>query len=287
MKSSGPEDLELELTPFFLHGAAGRIFCLYVGPAPGAPRRGGVLFVPPFAEETNKSRRQVMLQARALAAAGHGVLLVDLFGTGDSEGDFAQGRWEIWRGDLVAALRWLEARQLSPVVLWGLRWGALLAAELAHEVREQLPRLLFWQPVLDGRQYNDQFIRMRVASSMLTGRTRITVQDLRGSLKRGETVEVAGYLLQPDLVAAIDGRSLVASRLPHGCLVDWIEVVGDSDAGMSVGSQRVIAAWQDTGAVVRSSTVVGQQFWATTEIAVVPALIERTTQALAAPACKP
>ena len=277
MKSSGPE--ELELKPFFLDGAAGRLFCVFVGPAPQAPPRGGVLFVPPFAEEANKSRRQVMLQAHALAAAGYGVLLVDLHGTGDSEGDFVQGRWEIWRGDVVAGLRWLERQAFSPVVLWSLRWGSLLAADVARDFSEP-PRLVLWQPVLDARQHTDQFIRMRVASSMLTGGTRVTVQDLRSSLKRGESLEVAGYALHPDLVSGTDGRNLAAAPPPKGSVVDWIEVVGDPDAGVSVGSQRVIASWHDTGAQVRPATIVGQQFWATTEITVAPALLEHTTRAL-------
>jgi len=279
MKSSGSEEIELDLQPFFLDGAAGRLFCLFVGPAPHAPRRGGVLFVPPFAEEANKSRRQVMLQARELAAVGYGVMLVDLYGTCDSEGDFEQGRWDLWRSDLLAGLRWLENGGFSPVVLWSLRWGSLLAVDLASELGER-PRLVLWQPVLDGRQHNDQFIRMRVASSMLGGGTRVTVQELRRSLAAAESVEVAGYALHPDLVAGTDVRNLAAARPPHGCVVDWIEVVGDQTAGVSVGSQRVIASWRDTGIDVHPATIVGQQFWATTEITVVPPLLEHTTQAL-------
>ncbi len=279
MKSSGPEELELDLKPFFLAGAAGRLFCVFVGPVPHAPRRGGVLFFPPFAEEANKSRRQVMLQARELAAAGYGVLFVDLYGTGDSEGDFSQGRWDVWRADLVAGLRWLEREAYSPVVLWGLRWGSLLAADVARDLGER-PRLLLWQPVLDGRQHNDQFIRMRVASSMLSGGPRVTVQDLRRALGCGESVEVAGYTLHPDLVSGTDDRNLATILPPIGCVVDWIEIVGDQDAGVSVGSQRAIARWRDTGVEVRPATIVGQQFWATTEITVVPRLLEHTTQAL-------
>jgi alpha/beta superfamily hydrolase len=36
----------------------------------------------------NKARRMAALQARALAALGYGVLLLDLHGCGDSSGDF-------------------------------------------------------------------------------------------------------------------------------------------------------------------------------------------------------
>ena len=85
------------MNPFFLVGGQGTLFAIYYPPAAGVPRRDGVLYVPPFAEEMNKSRRLVALQARRLAAAGFGVLVPDLYGTGDSAGDFAEARWSIWR----------------------------------------------------------------------------------------------------------------------------------------------------------------------------------------------
>jgi exosortase A-associated hydrolase 2 len=264
-----------------LNGAGGRVFCVFVGPPPGTSPRGGVLFVPPFAEEMNKARRQVMLQARSLAAAGYGVLLLDLHGTGDSEGNFAEARWDTWRGDLLAGARWLEGRGYARVGVWSLRFGSLLAAEVFRELGARAQRLTLWQPVLDGRQFMDQFIRMRVASSMMAGGARVTVQDLRRSLDGGENVEVAGYDLDPELVRSVDAHNLNTTPPAAGAVVDWIEVVGDQDAGVSVGSQRVIANWRQAGVEVGTATVVGQQFWATVEITVVPALIEHTTRCFA------
>src|SRR5262245_5413710 len=114
MKSSGLEEHELALRPYFSDGASGRVFSLFVGPPAHVLRRGGVLFVPPFAEEMNKSRRQVMLAARALAAAGFGVLLSDLYGTGDSGGEFADGRVAAWRSDLLSGAGALEQEGFAP-----------------------------------------------------------------------------------------------------------------------------------------------------------------------------
>lgn len=52
----------------FLEGKAGPVF--HVLHLPDASSiRGAVLFVPPLAEELNKSRRMVSLQARRLAQA--------------------------------------------------------------------------------------------------------------------------------------------------------------------------------------------------------------------------
>ena len=78
------------LETFFLPGSAGQLFCVYRGPADAMqPPETGVLYVPPFADEMNKARRQAAVQSHALALQGYGVLSVDLFGTGDSEGEFA------------------------------------------------------------------------------------------------------------------------------------------------------------------------------------------------------
>ena len=75
----------------FLPAEPGFRFGLYFPPCSTQPR-GGVLYCPPFAEEMNKSRRMAALQARAFAKAGYGVLLLDLYGCGDSSGDFSDAK---------------------------------------------------------------------------------------------------------------------------------------------------------------------------------------------------
>ena len=61
----------------------------------------------PFAEEMNKSRRMVALQASALADAGYAVLQLDLDGCGDDSSGFADASWEGWCSDVVRACRWM------------------------------------------------------------------------------------------------------------------------------------------------------------------------------------
>jgi len=77
--------------PFFLPASRGERFCIF-HPAAGA-LRGAVLYLHPFAEEMNKSRRMAALQSRMLAARGIAVLQIDLFGCGDSSGDFGDASW--------------------------------------------------------------------------------------------------------------------------------------------------------------------------------------------------
>ena len=78
----------------FIETEHGRLFCLLRTPAP-APGQKVVLVIPPFAEEMNKSRRMFTLLADALGQQDIALCVFDLFGTGDSSGDFADATLDI------------------------------------------------------------------------------------------------------------------------------------------------------------------------------------------------
>lgn len=265
-----------ELQPFFLPGSAGDLFSLYFAPRTERSKGRAVLVCPPFAEEMNKARRMVALQARRFAADGFGVLLVDLYGTGDSAGDFADARWAIWRDDLLRAARWLFEQGYARITLWGLRVGAILAADVARELGAGVERLLFWQPVARGEQMMTQFLRLRLAADLITDGEKITTQQLREALYRGEPVEVAGYTVAPELARAIDAtdlQSLVTAGSPP---VDWIEITPTARALTPV-ARNIVDAWRAAAVAVRAEALVGESFWNTPEIALVPELITRTS----------
>ena len=111
---------------FFLPGDNGQRFCLYHPPQGSSPQ-GRVLYLHPFAEELNSTRRVVAQQARALAQAGYGVLQIDLLGCGDSSGEFADATWAAWLHDAQQARHWLLEQGGGPLWLWGIRACALLA----------------------------------------------------------------------------------------------------------------------------------------------------------------
>ena len=46
---------------------------------------------------------------------------MDLFGCGDSEGDFGEADWQQWLADVVGAAAWLREQTGSAPSLWGLR----------------------------------------------------------------------------------------------------------------------------------------------------------------------
>jgi exosortase A-associated hydrolase 2 len=162
----------------------------------------------PFAEELNKSRRMAALQARAMAAAGYTVLQIDLLGCGDSSGDFGDATWEAWLADVELACDWLQQQTATPLWLWGQRTGCLLANEAANRMQRPV-NLLFWQPVVSGKQFLQQFLRLKLAAEILGGESKGVMERLRKQLQQGESVEVAGYLLSPALAAGLEKAELL------------------------------------------------------------------------------
>src|SRR5699024_395760 len=143
--SNDPGDVAFE--PFFLDSGSMRLLCVFFPPA--GKSKGNYLFVPPFAEEMNRSRSMVAMQARALAHEGFGVLLVDLFGAVDSSGEFGEATWASWKASVLAAYAWLKGRDGGCRGVWGLRLGAVLAAQLMGERAIAASHAVFWQPVVN------------------------------------------------------------------------------------------------------------------------------------------
>ncbi|WP_235579260.1 hydrolase 2, exosortase A system-associated [Pseudorhodoferax sp. Leaf274] len=279
---------------FFLPAADGQRYCIYH--AAQGVTRGMVLQAAPFAEELNKTRRMAALQARALAAAGHAVLQIDLLGCGDSSGDFGDARWPLWIQDLLLAHRWLAgtlaAHGALPLWIWGIRAGCLLAADAARAL-DQPCHLLFWQPSFaDGTMQLQQFLRLRLAADMLAapddaGRARGAMDALRRQLAAGETLQVAGYALHPDLAAGLQASRLVPP--PAGGTARqlvWMEVGSAAQAALSPFGKRTLSLWQQAGWQVEGLVAQGPAFWQSAEIKEAPALLEATVAALAQPSAE-
>ncbi|WP_219118157.1 hydrolase 2, exosortase A system-associated [Janthinobacterium sp. UMAB-56] len=262
----------LPLLPFFLPASGGQRYCLLHLPPPGRGARGGIVYVHPFAEELNKSRHVAAAQARAFAAVGYSVLQIDLFGCGDSSGDFGEARWDIWHNDLHLACAWLAQRVDGLLTIWGLRLGALLTLDFASRAPLPLARLLLWQPELDGRRSIDRFLRLRLATSMLARDTQEAPGRARATLANGEAVEVAGYLLAPELAHAIDGVN--AHALPPTLPVYWLDYQAPQQACPSL--PPLARQWREHGAAVHVASFGDGPFWHSSELLACPQLLDAT-----------
>lgn len=248
--------------------------------------RALVVYVHPFAEEMNKSRRMAALQARALAQSGYAVLQIDLLGCGDSSGEFADAAWSDWVDDVQLACRWLAERHPGlPLWLWGLRAGCLVAAQAAA----QLPMpcaFLFWAPTPSGKTVLQQFLRLKSAAALLDGGAKGITEGLRRDLAAGQTVEIAGYGLSAALAQGLESATLAppppaGPAAPRPRLL-WLDLSTQEAAATSPVAQKTLAQWEAAGYAVRAEVVQGPQFWQTTEIEDAPALLAATLSTLAA-----
>jgi len=259
----------------FLQGSHGPLFYICHLPQPSVPVRGAILYFHPLGEESNKSRHMVSLQARRLAACGYAVMLPDLHGCGDSGGDFHEARWDIWLEDMSCCLKWLSCKSSAPILLWGLRLGCLLAVDFLHRTKSDISGLALWHPMTQGRQMLTQFLRLRLAASLLEA-DKVGTDELRQSLRSGQSVEVAGYELSPELAGSLDSAILKAP-VEQGVKVHWFDLVAQEDRPLSPITRKTVSEWQAKGVDVVAHAVAGTAFWATQEIAAAPALLDAMT----------
>lgn len=280
-----PPPLQASLRPM-PHGGQ-RLWLLHEPPA-GVPVRGSVLYVHPWAEEMNKSRRMAALAARALADDGWTVLQPDLAGCGDSSGELAEIHVDDWLADLAEAAAELQRRQPDgPLWLWGLRSGALWCAALAARLPRR-PHLLLWQPVQQGKALLQQFLRLKAAAQLADGGGKGVVEGLRARLAQGDAVEVAGYVIGAGLARGLEQATLAPPDLAEGQTpaprLVWLEVSPADEPALSPAAQAALPRWQQAGWLAESAAVRGPMFWQTTEIEDAPALVPATVSALRAAA---
>ena len=282
---------------FQLDTAGGARFCLHHAPR-ALPARAALLYVHPFAEEMNKSRRMAAVTARAFAGAGFEVLQLDLFGCGDSIGDFSDATWSQWIEDVRSGCAWMQERSGRPPWLWGLRAGCLLSLDAARGVPgdRQPSRFLFWQPPASGKQLAQQFLRLRLAADALrseaSGDTPATdsasapapassTDPLKAAPdETADSLEIAGYRLHPQLLAGLQ-QSRLRAPAPHARSV-WLEATTRLPAALLPGTERALAQWRAAGHEVHARALAGAGFWQTQEIEEAPALVNGSVEAVLA-----
>jgi exosortase A-associated hydrolase 2 len=269
MSSSG-------FTPFFLPGPTGRLFAIYHSWCPVADNAINFIYVPPFAEEMNRSRRMASLQARELARRGVGVLMVDPFGTGDSEGEFREATWETWIGDLEVAIAWLKSEGSMRNGAWGVRLGGLLAMDVVCRSAD-VEHVILWNPVTSGRNTLKQFLRIHLAANLEGLDKRQDTKTLRARILSGETIEVAGYAISPGLATALESAELSAFLPPPSVTVDWFELVANEGLPPPPAACSTVQKLQQQGLQTSLRICVGDPFWSLQEITLAASLVEATS----------
>jgi exosortase A-associated hydrolase 2 len=263
---------DINVDAFFLDTTSGSRFVTVTRPA--SEPKGGWIYIHPFAEEMNKSRRMAALAARELAENGWLVLQIDLCGCGDSAGEFADATWQDWLCDITHAWEWLRKECPGIHGIWTLRAASLLATDWLRNNHEH-PPLIFWQPVKNGRQHLVQFLRLKAASEMLSSSSKGVVPKLRAELESGQSVEVAGYMLSPGLADGL-GKSRLQLPKNYPGAVTLLEIVGAERHEPSPGITLLAKELEEAAVEVHLATANGPSFWQTLEIETAPALVDAT-----------
>lgn len=268
------------LDPFWLDGQAGRLFCVSFASSLREPGKHGLLIIPPIGEEMNKCRRMMALAARAAAERGCRSLIVDSFGTGDSEGDFGDACLATWLADLRAAASYLADRGVQSLNVLAVRTGALLIdpSLLPNGV---LPgRMALWQPVASGRQFVSQFLRLRLAADVMVGGNSQTTAELRAELATSGSIEIAGYRTSSLLLGELEQRSLLEALPAAWHEVAYFEVGLEDSDSVGPAATQMVNGLRLSGRDVIAQTIAGEPFWATPEVGLAPSLVDATAHYL-------
>ena len=251
------------MEPLYIKSVSGNLFALYHTPANPHDIKGHILFIPPFAEELNRSRHMISRQAREFSQAGYAVLILDLYGTGDSEGTYAEATVEIWQQDIQSALSWLKGKSELPITLWAMRTGALIAADFVQQYPDSCQNLILWSPVGNGKKFISQYLRIKLAAEFTgkPGDNQTTMKDLWTDLDNGKIIEIAGYDLTGKLAHGLASLDLATIKLPETIKVNWIETALSDPANLSPASQKIIEKWETKDIPVNAYAVKDKAFW--------------------------
>ena len=266
------------LLPRFMGNAGERYFTLQFNCA-GTPR-AHIVFIPPFAEEMNRCRSLVAMQARAFAEAGFACTLIDFYGTGDSEGHLSDATLSTWLHNIEQTVETLREDADVPFILWGLRLGGLIAMQYAATSNIAVQNIILWQPVTNARLYVTQVLRQRVATLMVRDLPAETTKQIRQRLEEGECVEVAGYSIGGSLIADIEVLELANMGVLGSGRIHWLEHVTEEGKAIGLATEKAVEQLREQGNQVSVHTFNDPPIWLIHERDFAPQLLAATSRLL-------
>ena len=263
------------IDPAFIEGSRGPLFALHHPPALVNDTTECIVVVPSFAEEMNRCRYMQTLLAQELRKQNHALLSVDPFGTGDSAGDFSEASWNQWVEDTISAANYAEQLGYKRISFLAVRLGALLAMAAAPSINN-LERIIFWQPVTNGKATLNQFLRIKIAAAMGRDEKAETTAHLEKLLSQGKNIEVAGYDVSPPLFQGIQSAHINNHLETTSIPITWFTVLASEERNTPRGDVQTIEKWRNQGAEINHQTVIGPAFWQAHERTLAPNLITAT-----------
>jgi exosortase A-associated hydrolase 2 len=208
-----------KLSGHFIPSSNGNVFLTQYGEL----AETAILCLPSITEELNLARAVTAKQAHYFAQQDLATICVDYRGTGDSELEFDQVTCDDWLQDIISAGQWMQQRGVKRIVLWGIRFGSLLAMVNQQSLLSALPIVaqIHWKPVTNGKLFASQFLRIKQANNMMSKGAEKT--NWREFIMAGNRVEVAGYSLTSGMLQSLDNLKLSADFMPATPLA-WLEL---------------------------------------------------------------
>lgn len=193
MKTWTPGDpVQGEELPFLSAHEGSQLYVVRHTPSQPMPKAVVVLAGPMTLERSHGALTWVRL-ARCLCASGYEVFRFDYRGVGESTGVFAEQTFDSWRVDLERVAAMARQSRDCPVMLLGLRLGALLGGAV-FEAR-QVDAFLAWDPPQSGKTMLMDMLRRKLAADYMefSDAPKKSREDYVRLLEAGQTVEVEGY----------------------------------------------------------------------------------------------
>ena len=239
-----------------------------------------VIFVPPFAEEMNRSKRMYVLCARLLADAGIHSLCFDFSGTGDSSGEWGDFDYADWKNNLIDVFQFAK-KITSNISLVTLRDSALISLNLIKRADIQIDKCVLWDPIDNGDALIRQLVRMKIASAMASDLKKITTKEVLESIEQSGFLEVGGYHVSADLIDQIKAEKISDNIEDVLALTEmhWM-TTGKSNSNSAV-IPICLSKLNLTDVMLKKltmHTVNDVKFWMQQEVTISPLLLRETKQ---------
>jgi hypothetical protein len=133
-----------------------------------------------------------------------------------------------------------------------------------------------WQPVINGKQYLTQILRLRMTYLLSHDRPPEKTNDMRKALQAGEAVEIAGYQLCGQLGIEIDCKKMSDFGELNSCRIDWFENVNDFSDDFSLAVQKMIEDMKSIGVKIFVHPYHSPKFWEMSDRTHALDLVEKT-----------
>jgi exosortase A-associated hydrolase 2 len=217
----------------------------------------GMVLCPPFGEEMAMTYARLAAWSKRLALHRIAVLRFHPYGTGESEGSFADFTLSSAVSDTVTAAGWARGKLRVPHLgLLGLRFGASLAVRAAQS--EEVDFLVLWSPILNLQQYFRDLLRLRILKEMIhqqQSRVRLTSQGMIQQFEMGACVDLFGYELSPELYREMIAATEWPQHAPAGKIL-WLAQPAEAPAALPI-----VERWRAQGSVVDLQMLKTPAFW--------------------------